>query len=264
MKPASEYDQMVDWERRLGREAAFFRELFTRVGAHRIVDVGCGSGKHAIMFREWGHEVVCVDPSESMRAQAVENAADAGVDLEIMEGGFGGLAPLVGEGWDVVLTLGNGLPHVNGVEGLHVTLRDFASILRPGGVVVLHLLNHARLISQRIRMLPPAIRSTPEGDRVFLKVLDYAEGAIMFDFVTLTRDPGAVTSAQNAFASSESEEAGWHLSSRRSVHTALPVSVLSAALDSAGFEGIELYGNHAGKVLDPDVDESVIVVARRG
>jgi ubiquinone/menaquinone biosynthesis C-methylase UbiE len=261
--PASDYDQMVDWERRLGREAPFFRELFERVGVDRIVDVGCGSGKHAIMFREWGREVVCVDPSESMLEQAAENAEAAGVDLRLIEGGFGGLRPLVGTGWDGVLTLGNGLPHVSGIEGLHAALRDFAAILRPGGVAVLHLLNHARLITHRIRMMPPTMRATPEGDRVFLKVLDYVEGGIMFDFVTITRDPGVVVSAHNAFACGESEQTGWHLRSRRSVHTALPVSLLTSALVEAGFEDIELYGNHAGKALDLDADESVIVVAHR-
>jgi len=263
-KPASDYDQMVDWDRRLAREAPFFRDLFARFGVDRIVDVGCGSAKHAIMFREWGHEVVGVDPSESMLAQARENAAAAGVELRLVEGGFGELERLVGTGHDAVLTLGNGLPHVDGVTGLHATLRDFAAALRPGGVVVLHLLNHARLIDGHVRMMPAVLRETAEGERVFLKVLDYVDEGIMFDFVTLTRKPGAVPSSGNAFAYDDPAETGWHLRSRRSVHTALPVDLLSEALESAGFEAIATYGDHAGRSLERTADESVIVVARRG
>jgi SAM-dependent methyltransferase len=262
-KPASDYDQMVDWDRRLAREAPFFRDLFARFDVDRIVDVGCGSAKHAIMFREWGHEVVGVDPSESMLAQARENAAAAGVELRLVEGGFGELEKRVGTGYDAVLTLGNGLPHVDGVAGLHATLRDFAAVLRPGGVVVLHLLNHARLIDGHIRMMPAVFRETSEGDRVFLKVLDYVDEGIMFDFVTLTREPGAAPSSGNAFAYDDPGETGWHLRSRRSVHTALPVDMLADALESAGFEAIESYGDHAGRPLERAVDESVIVVARR-
>ena len=226
-KRAGDYDQMVDWQRRLAREAPFFRDLFDRYGVDRIIDVGCGSAKHAIMFREWGHEVVGVDPSESMLAQARENAAAARVDLPLLEGGFGGLEELVGDGWDAVITLGNGLPHVAGVDGLHAALRDFAAVLREGGVVVLHLLNHERLISQHIRMMPAVFRETPEGERVFLKVLDYVEDGIMFDFVTLTREPGAAPSQGNAFSYDDPERTGWHLRSRRSVHTALPVGLLT-------------------------------------
>lgn len=263
MEPASDYDQMVDWDRRLARESPFFRDVFARFGVDRIIDVGCGSAKHAVMFREWGHEVVGVDPSESMLAQARENASAAGVDIPLFEGGFGELEHLVGTGYDAVITLGNGLPHVDGVAGLHATFEDFAAVLRPGGVVVLHLLNHARLIEGRVRMMPPVLRETPEGDRVFLKVLDYPEGAIMFDFVTLTRDQGVVPSADNAFAYDDPAETGWHLRSRRSLHTALPVDLLRDALDRAGFEAIESYGDHAGRPLDRATDESVIVLARR-
>ena len=263
VEPAKDYDQMVDWGKRLAREAPFFRDLFARVGVSRVVDVGCGSGKHAIMFAEWGHEVTGVDPSESMLAQARENAAAAGVGVRFVEGGFGELERLVGGGQDAVVTLGNGLPHVDGVRGLHEALRDFAAVLRPGGVVVLHLLNHGRLIDGRIRMMPAVLRETPEGDRVFLKVLDYVEDGIMFDFVTLTRAPDAAPSADNAFAYDDPGATGWHLRSRRSVHTALPVELLADALAGAGFDQVAAFGSHAGKPLDRAADESVIVVARR-
>ncbi len=263
VQPAADYDQMVDWDKRLAREAPFFRRLFDEVGVDRLADVGCGSGKHAIMFQEWGIEVTGIDPSESMLAQARENAARAGVAIEFLEGGFGDVAALAGTGLDAVITLGNGLPHVGGEAELRTAFADLAVALRPGGVVVLHLLNHERLIGQRIRMMPPTVRTTPEGDRVFLKVLDYRDDGILFDFVTLTRALGAEPSADNAFAEDDPEATGWHLRSRRSLHTALPVSLLQVTLREAGFSEIEAFGDHAGRALHVDTDESVIVVARR-
>lgn len=264
VEPARDYDQMVDWGKRLGREAPFFREIFEAAGVRRVVDVGCGSGKHAIMFAEWGLEVLGVDPSESMLAQARDNAAAAGeAGVRFVEGGFGELEGIAGPGWDAVVTLGNGLPHVDGEEGLRAALADFASVLRPGGVVVLHLLNHARLIEGGVRLMPPAFRSTPDGDRIFLKVLDYVDDGIMFDFVTLTRDPGAGPGADNAFAFDDPAETGWHLRSRRSVHTALPVDLLETSLRDAGFDRFRAFGDHSGRDLDRGADESVIVVARR-
>ncbi|MBS3956931.1 MAG: class I SAM-dependent methyltransferase [Clostridiales bacterium] len=263
VEPARDYDQMVNWGKRLAREGPFFRDLFERVGVSRLVDAGCGSGQHAVLFSTWGIEVAGIDPSPPMLAQARENALRAGVDLALIDGGFGEVADRAGTGFDAVVTLGNGLPHVAGEDGLRVALVDFAAALRPAGVLVLHLLNHERLINGRVRMMPPVFRETPDGDRVFLKVLDYVEDGILFDFVTLTREPGAGPSAGNAFAEDDPAETGWHLRSRRSVHTALPVSLLEPALERVGFADIEFLGDHSGRVLDVEADESVIVVARR-
>jgi hypothetical protein len=143
---------------------------------------------------------------------------------------------------------GNALPHAGSVEGVRVAFADFAAVLRPGGAIVLHMLNHARLLAKGTRAIPPVVRDTPEGLRVFLRVLDYVadEEAIDFDFITLTRDPEGV----------------WDLQSRRSRHTALPPALLQRELEAAGFESVELLGGHDGHELTDD-DESVIVVARK-
>lgn len=252
----ADYDQFVDWNKRLAREAPLFRTVFADVGADRVIDVGTGSAKHAIMFASWGMQVLAVDPDDSMLAQAYENASEAageiaaaGGALRIERGGFGGLAAIGWPAADILTCTGNALPHVGGHDGLRDALADFAAVLRPGGAVVLHLLNHARLMRQPIRSIPPVVRDTPEGTKVFLRVIDYPEGGeyLDFDFLTLVRD-----------ASGE-----WELSDRRSMHTALPVELLAQALSSAGFEEVEAFGDHAGRPLDVENDESVIVVARR-
>lgn len=258
LKPAraADYDQFVDWDKRLAREEPLFRRVFSEADARRVIDVGAGSARHAIMFASWGLDVVAVDPDESMLAQARENAAAAartiaetGGSLRIERGGFGELAAAGLGSADVLTCTGNALPHVGGHEGLRAALADFVAVLRPGGLVVLHLLNHARLLAQRTRSIPPVVRDTPEGVKVFLRVIDYPQSGefIDFDFLTLVRD------ARGA----------WSLSDRRSLHTALPVELLTEALVSAGFENVEAFGDHAGTALDLDRDESVIVVARR-
>ncbi|HET6497994.1 MAG TPA: hypothetical protein VFH17_02940, partial [Coriobacteriia bacterium] len=183
--------------------------------------------------------------------------------LSLLQGGFGGLEPLVGTGWDCVLTLGNGLPHVDGAAGLRAALHDFAAIVRPGGLAVLHLLNHTRLIDGRIRMLPPVFRETPDGDRVFLKVIDRVTDGILFDFVTLTRPFSGDVRPSGTSAHDDPAETGWHLRSRRSLHAALPFELLSTALTDAGFTAVTAYGDHSGKRFAPHDDESVIVVAQR-
>ena len=254
--PAADYDEFVNWNARLEREAPFFRCVFREVGAQSVIDVGAGSARHAIMFAIWGLDVWAVDPDDSMLAQAHANVEHAGAEIDraggsvhLVKGGFGELSTLGLGPADALTCTGNALPHVAGHAGLRSALADFARVLRPEGALILHLLNHARLLRSRPPAIPPVVRDTAEGTKVFLRVIDYPAGGetLDFDFVTLVRDA----------------EGNWTLSDRRSPHTALPVELLGFELAAAGFGQIESFGDHSGRPLDVDADESAIVLARR-
>lgn len=257
--PASDYDTFVDWGKRLEREGPFFSSVFDVHEVHRVLDVGCGSGMHALMWAKSGLDVVGADPDDSMLAQAEANRAQAaaavdaaGGRIEFVKTGFGSLARAGLGVFDALTCTGNALPHVAGRPGLREAFGDFAAVLRPGGVLILHLLNHDRLLARRVRSIPPVVRETSEGTRVFLRVIDYADDAILFDFVTMQRPVDAWSTG-----------AAWQVASRRSAHTALPGDVLLPALAAAGFGDVARYGSHAGAPFDPVADESVIVVAVR-
>lgn len=253
--PASDYDEFVNWERRLSAEGPFFKELFEREGTSRLLDVGAGSARHAIMFATWGLEVVAVDPDESMLAQAEHNLQRFGDEilaangsLRLGVGEFGHLRDLYLEKYDAITCLGNALPHVAGRDGLTEALADMAQMLMPGGLLVLHLLNHQRILDKRPRVVAPKVIDTAAGTtKVFVRVIDYPPGDeyLDFDFVTLER-------AANG---------EWNTSSRRSPHTAIPLSLLESELSCVGFGDIQAFGGHDRHVVT-DADESVIVVAR--
>ncbi|MRS12624.1 MAG: class I SAM-dependent methyltransferase [Actinobacteria bacterium] len=264
-----EYDELVNWDARLARESPFFRRLFEEHGVRTVADVGAGSARHAILYRSWGLDVWAIDPGKDMLELARENAARLGSDVRIAAGGFGDVARIVRGPMDAVTCTGNALPHVRSLESLRLALADFASALRPGGVLVLHYLNHDRLIAQRIRTMTPVFRETAGGDKFFLRVLDYTPSGdgILFDFVTLVRDAG-VREAEHTIESwpkslDAEPQGGWSLRCRRSLHFAMPVTLITAELERAGFGEVRAYGDHEGRALDPAADESVIVVAER-
>jgi SAM-dependent methyltransferase len=264
-----EYDELVNWDARLAREGPFFERLFGEHGVRSVVDVGAGSARHAIMFRAWGLDVTAIDPSEDMLELARENAESLGSDVRIVEGGFGDVARIVGRPVDAVTCAGNALPHVRSMRGLHDALLDFAAAVRPGGVLVLHYLNHHRLVTKKIRTMSPVFRETATGDKFFLRLLGYTPSGdgVLFDFVTLVRDAG-VRDTSHTIESwpktlDEDPTGGWSIRSRRSLHLAMPLDVISAELRRAGFTDVRAFGDHEGRALDIETDESLIVVATR-
>lgn len=254
-KPA-DYDTFVNWDARLARELPFFRRLFDDVGARRVIDVGAGSAKHAIEFAKWGLSVDAVDPSEEMRDAAQRNVAEAQTDIaaaggsiRLAAGGFGELAAMGLAGADALICTGNALPHVGGLADLRAALADFAEVLRPGGVAVIHMLNHAGMLARGVRAIAPKVLDTAEGTTVFLRVVGFPSGGgayFDFDFVTLVRSP----------------EGEWSVASRRSRHMSITAEMLERELDAAGFSQIEVLGGHDGHALGDD-DESMVVVGRR-
>ena len=255
-----DYDRFVDWRRRLERESPFFRREFDAHRVRSVLDVGCGTGMLPITWAKWGLDVVGVDPDTGMLDKAGRNAAEAsdeiqaaGGSLRFVQGGFGELASLGLGPVDAVTCTGNALPHVEGLPELATALRDFAAVLRPGGLLVLHLLNHDRLTRSLIRAIPPVVRDTEDGTWVFLRFMDYEEAGIRFDFVTLHRPVAAWEKGEP-----------WEMSSRRSLHTALPSRLLRGEVVSAGFPDVRLFGSHDGAAFRPADDESVLIVADRG
>lgn len=249
------YDSFVNWDARLARELPLFRELFETAGVSRVIDVGAGSGRHAIEFAAWGLDVVAVDPSEEMVARARENAAasaeriaSAGGSLRIVQGGFGELAPLGLGPVDAVTCTGNALPHVAGRDGLTEALADFSAVLNPRGLLVLHFLNHQRLLDKRLRSLPPKVVDAEDGTLVFLRVLNYppGDGVLAIDFLALERE----------------SDGEWSVTGNRTEHTIITADTLRSELPCAGFARIEAFGGHDRHALT-DADESVIVVATR-
>lgn len=264
-----EYDELVNWDARLTREGPFFQRLFEEHDVRTVADVGAGSARHSIMYRSWGLDVTAIDPGADMLELAHENAERFGSDVRIVEGGFGDVAAIVGAPVDAITCTGNALPHVRSIEGLRSALADFAAALRPGGVLVLHYLDHDRLLGQRIRTMSPVFRETPGGDKFFMRVLDYtpAGDAVLFDFITLVRD-AAVRETAHTIESwprtlEDDPTGGWSLRCRRSLHFAMPVALITAELERAGFHDILTLGDHTGRALDVSTDESMIIVAVR-
>ena len=103
----------------------------------RVLDCACGTGTLAVGLALRGHAVAATDASEAMVARTARLAAANGVNVDASVCAWEALAQ---RGWagafDVVLCVGNSLPHAVGREGRRAALRAMASCLRAGGRLV--------------------------------------------------------------------------------------------------------------------------------
>lgn len=140
---AAQFDALVDWEKRLATEGAFYRALFARHGVRRVLDAACGSGRHAALFHDWGLTVEGADLSARMIELARENRPED-ERLQWHVRSFTTL-PRDGARFDAVICTGNSLALAPDRETVRAALRALAAHVRPGGVLVVHVLNLWRL-----------------------------------------------------------------------------------------------------------------------
>ena len=102
------------------------------VGGRRILDLGCGTGGHALRLAERGHDVTAVDISEAMLARARRKPRAGGVRFE--HGDIRNVA--AGAGFDACLIMFAVLGYMETLEDVAATLGTAHRSLNPGGLVI--------------------------------------------------------------------------------------------------------------------------------
>ncbi len=140
---AEAYEAMIDWPRRLANETPFYRWIFDRIGAKRVLDAACGAGHHAAMFHQWGLEVEAADVSAAMIARA-RSAHGEPANLRWVVRGFDQPAAAP-EAFDVAVCVGNSLALAADESVAGPAVEAMLGAVRSGGAVVIQLLNLWRL-----------------------------------------------------------------------------------------------------------------------
>jgi SAM-dependent methyltransferase len=111
-------------------------DMFAAVGmdVERVLDLGCGTGSHAIPLAQRGYEVTGVDRSEEMLSRAVEKASAARVDVALE------LADITSYrsdcSYDAVLMMFAVLGYQETNDDVLAALRTVRHHLRPGGIFI--------------------------------------------------------------------------------------------------------------------------------
>jgi SAM-dependent methyltransferase len=235
---------MVDWHGRLEREWPFLRQQFELGNVHRVLDLGCGTGGHSIFFARQGLEVVGADPSPSLLLQAANNAAGMG-NVRFVAAGFGELRQKIGGAFDVVVCLGNSLPHILTQTALQETIEDVSSVLRPGGLFIVQQLNYNRILRSHQRFLGVSSGQKDGREVLFFRFYDFGEELLTFNLVTFNHHLD-----------------GWGFVTFNTPLRPILLSEVSEVLHNAGFTA-EYWGDYAGNPFDVVKSNDLIFVATR-
>lgn len=135
-------------------QVAALREILGLAQDDRILDVGCGWGRHLNLLREAGHDVVGVDLSFALLRRARgEDAGDAGDAADVADrpalavGDMRGL-PFRDGSFDVVVNLATSLGLFLEDAAAVGALAEMGRVLAPGGRLLLDEMNGVSVVAE--------------------------------------------------------------------------------------------------------------------
>ena len=130
------------------REVEFLEGVLALPAGAAILDVGCGTGRHAVELAGHGYRVTGLDLSAGMLAEAAKAAARAGVEIELIEADATAFS--LERSFDAAVCLCEGAFTLVGADDPFdhdlAILRNVLATLKPGAPFVLTASNGMRLI----------------------------------------------------------------------------------------------------------------------
>lgn len=162
-KYAHEYDAMTDAMAREPKHRLEVESIINRFSPTTVLDAGCGTGITARLFAEKGIAAVGVDSSTEMVSLASEKAKSSNSTARFEATSFETMPKLYVGSFDLIACLGNSISGVPNDEALGRTLRNFRRVLKPGGWLILQLLNPAVMKKGE----PFAVKATLSGNILY-------------------------------------------------------------------------------------------------
>jgi SAM-dependent methyltransferase len=240
------YEALVDWPRRLAREGPFYRRWFERCQVRRVLDSACGTGHHAAMFHGWGLTVEGADLSAAMIERARGRYGEP-PGLQWAVRSFD--QPCAAEElFDAVICAGNSLALAPDRPTVQRALQQMHAAVRPGGLIVVHLLNLWRLPDgpcvwqkcQRVRLPPREV--------LVIKGVHRSGGQGFVDLIVA--DPSAVSEMDSESVPLLGLEAG-------------ELEQMAGAAGAAGAAKREVFGDYAGASYVRESSADLILVAQK-
>ena len=150
---AAHYDTIFPFDS--GKGEFLLSALPEPPGGMRVLEVGCGTGSLSVWLAERGCEVVAIDLDAEMIRRAIVKAGDTKgrasfLELNMLDVGVA----FAHADFDVVACFGNTLVHLEDDRAILHFIRAVRQRLRPGGHLLLQVLNYDYILREGIDELP--------------------------------------------------------------------------------------------------------------
>lgn len=183
---AGDYDAMTQFAARLEKEKRTLGRVLERLPSTRAIDMGCGTGVHTVALAQLGVDVIGIDLSSRMleraRIHADSHAALHSAPVRFIQGNFLTALPTVSA--DLILSLGNSIPHISSRDSLRAVFAHWHGLLAEGGQVLLQLLNYRDVLRRGERIV--GIRR--ESGKTIVRFYDFLDDALQFNILTIIDD----------------------------------------------------------------------------
>ena len=139
-------------------QAEFLRARLTAAGARRVLDAGCGTGRHLELLRGWGFAAAGLEPDPQMAERARERL---GRGIPVVIAGLEAAALVLSGPFGGALCLGNTLAHLKTPAALAAGLAALAALIQPDGLLITQTVNFDRVLAAGRADFPE--RQIPDG-----------------------------------------------------------------------------------------------------
>jgi len=234
------YDEMINFDNSLTERTDFFKTFLASKNISTAADVGCGSGLDSIALASLGCQVTGFDSSPVMIKKAGENASGKSANIKFLCCPAAGIPPEFDTHFDIVVSLGNSIANIPPAS-IRQTLSRFMDILKPGGILLLQILNYDKILKEK-RVI---INVKNKENNLIVRFYDYTEDYIVFNILrtnSLKPEKGKIYKTILYPYTSKS---------------------LLTSLTDAGFGDINIFGSLGFDEWDEDVSNDIIISAMR-
>jgi ubiquinone/menaquinone biosynthesis C-methylase UbiE len=134
-------------------DVKFLTSLFRKYHCRSVIDIGCGTGNHALRLSKKGYQVTGVDVSPTMLKIAKEK--DKERKIKFIRGDMKKLEKVIlkGQGFDAAICLGQVFSHFMTDKDLHAFLNRLHKILKQNGLFIFSARNAKKINEEYLNKL---------------------------------------------------------------------------------------------------------------
>ncbi len=255
------YDVIVDWKVRLEKEMPDLIGLFKKENVKSILDVGCGTGMHAITLAKEGFNIVGIDRSNRMIYEASEKinslSNEARQRIKLIHTEYKNLKQVLsGVVFDAGMFMGGALAHIS--DPLQA-LKEVNKVMGKKAVYVCQVPNYEKVINVNKRLFSFAIKKSSNSEERELAILRFYD----------PKEDGFLTQNLSIFAKRENK---WVFRGMKSMAVVnLDKQSITSLFKKISFSNLSYYGGEKGfyydflftKPFNSTKSDVLVVVAKR-